>query len=162
MIQLVVFISYQVQSLWKSSVGAETEGAQRLRKKRKRKRATLDLKTLRMSQTASEIKVCHWSCSLTAMYILHSDTLILTCLCFQQTLMSYLGKAAVGRSRNRKCLNICVKAGCTRTVCLGGSRLTKRTSSCSGVTFSRRTGPQSRVRTPPLLWSVPGSTKLQY
>ncbi|KAK5918355.1 hypothetical protein CgunFtcFv8_003128 [Champsocephalus gunnari] len=43
------------------------------------KRATLDLKTLRMSQTASEIK----------------------------TQMSYLGKAAVGRSRNRKCLNIC-------------------------------------------------------
>ncbi|AWP00273.1 Hypothetical protein SMAX5B_004030 [Scophthalmus maximus] len=76
-----------------------------------------------------------------------------------KTLMFYLGKAAAGRGKDEKCLNICVTVACSRTASLRGSRSMRRSSSCSGATSSQHTGRQSRTLTPSLPWLVQGITK---
>jgi len=68
-------------------------------------------------------------------------------VCFHQTPTSCLGRAAVGRSNDKKCLNIWFEAFCAGTACLGGSRLRKRMSSCSRVAFNRRAGQPSETQT---------------
>ncbi|TMS14595.1 RPA-related protein RADX [Larimichthys crocea] len=71
-----------------------------------------------------------------------------------KTLTCYLGKATAGRSNGKNYPNICVKAVCTRTVCLEGSRPTRGTSSCSLLTFSQHGGHQRKPgdTVPPMVW----------
>lgn len=131
--------------------------------RRKKKRVTLNLRMWNLTYNLRiKIKVHWWSFSFNACYPVWSDALLCWCFSFQQTLRGYHGKAAAGWSNNKKCRNVCVRVVCTRTACLEGSPLMKRTSSCSGVTFSRHVGHRSKLSIPSHLQLVKDTTKWQY